>query len=48
MLATSPKKVSAKHSGDEKKKIITIKLKKKIMEKPGRGVCVVDLTSQLN
>ena len=34
----SPKKVSAKHNADKKKKIITIELKE-IIEKYGRSVC---------
>ena len=39
----SLKKVSAKH---RKKKIITIELKKEIIENHERGVFIVDLASQ--
>ena len=42
MLAINPKKVSA----NKKKKIITIDLKKEIIENHERGMRVVDLASQ--
>ena len=42
----SPKKVSAKHRANKKKKIIMIELKKEIIKNHERGVCVVDLVSQ--
>ena len=42
----NPKKISAKHSANKKKKIITIELKKEIIENHGREVHVVDLASQ--
>ena len=35
----SPKKVSAMYSADKKKKIITIELKKKIIENHERSAC---------
>ena len=41
-----PKKVTAKHSANKKKKIITIELKKEIIENHERGMHVVNLASQ--
>ena len=43
----SLEKVSAKHSANKKKKIITIELKKEIMENQQGGVCVVDLNKPI-
>ena len=39
VLAMSAKKVSAKHSTDKKKRLITIVLKKEIVKNHDRGVC---------
>ena len=41
-----PKKVSAKHSANNKKNIITIELKKEIIKNHETGERIVDLASQ--